>query len=725
LETPLIEAVGPCVGNLARHVWALKVPDNWTDSQISGLAELFPSKDKYQGKPSHGGLPILLVSASRTELDAALLAEPRVEFVEEDAPLEATKTQVEVDPGEVSSEMPWGLDRLDSKFGLDGQYAVNDPNAGRGAHVYVLDTGIKSTHGEFGGRAVPTLDSTSFMNLKVCNSTDSDCASDSNGHGTSAAATIAGRNVGVAPGAWVHSAKMLNDQGVGTHSSMLMAIDWILANGERPLAIFSSLDSSGALDSKLLQQAVEKANSSNIPFIIGAGDEGKDACKGFPARIPAAFAVASTNKVDQRSLTSNVGNCTSIFAPGEAIRTADFLGDDSYALVSGTSLAAAHVAGAAALAISLGGNRSTKEVYSQITENAHTGILGRLSSGSPNKLLSLDFHLNSRTLVIGKSTFTDSDPRQAKGRKKCIETTTPMTCASNAGNPGFRVGNDESRANFVVTSERDGELICAQRSDTIDDDFLPGRNQGTGDGSGDSGKWDVNLAIKCPLRDLTTPPDKWLFRRLGGNDTLCSGQHAGDRKAINFALFNDIKNFKRCEELCVATSGCNGYGFSGNQCEVWLAKISSFVTVPRDSSSNQTFTCMKLAARGLSGSGFLRSARDPSKCLSMLEHPRGNDSVNVVMGSCDKEFAWSGIGSINADSEAGRICLRANRSATNITLQAAKCKDGFSGEEIFGFQGTGTISTTDNLCINGRAPENSTVLLEPCDRAKPNFQFFY
>lgn len=725
MDTPVIEATGPCVGNLARHVWALKVPDNWTDSQISDLAELFPSKDKYQGSPSHGGLPILLVSASQTELDKALLAEPRVEFVEADAPLTATKTKVEVDPGDADSDMPWGLDRLDSKFGLDGQYAVSDVNAGRGAHVYVLDTGIKSTHGEFGGRAIPTIDSTSFMNLKVCNATDSDCASDFNGHGTNAAATIAGRNVGVAPGAWVHSAKMLNDEGVGTHSSMLMALDWILAYGERPAAIFSSLDSSMELDSKLLRNAVAQANSSNIPVVIGAGDSGKDACKGLPARIPAAFAVASTNKGDQRSLTSNIGKCTSIFAPGESIRTADFLGDDSYALVSGTSLAAAHVAGAAALAISSGGNKTTREVFSQLTENAHSGILGRLSTGDPNKLLSLDFHLNSRTLVIGKSTFTDSDPRQAKGRKKCIEVSTPLTCASNAGNPGFRVGNDDSRVNFVITSERNGELICAQRSDTVDDDFLPGRSQRVGDGSADSGKWDVNLAIKCPMRDLPAPPDKWLFQRLGGNDTLCSGQHPGDRKAINYALFSDISNFKRCEELCVTTRGCNGYGFSGNQCEVWLAQISSFVTVPRDYAGNQTSTCMKLAARGLSGSGFLRSARDPSKCLSMLERQRGNKAVDVFMGSCDKEFAWSGIGSIHANTDRGRICLQANRSAANTTLQARKCSEKTSGDEVFGFQGTGTISTTDNLCINGSTPDDSPVLLESCDGAKPNLQFFY
>lgn len=651
---------------------------------------------------------------------------PGVEFVEEDAPLHATPTQYEEDPGDKGTELPWGLDRIDSKLGMDGLYALGGPNAGRGVHIYVLDTGIKTTHAEFGGRAVPTLDSTS-LTVKVCGPNDANCAVDLQGHGTHAAATIGGHSVGVASGSWLHAVKILNDRGHGSYSSLLSAIDFILANGEKPAVIFGALQApSGLMDSRILKMALNKTNTSNIPLIFAGGDLNKDACESMPANMPVAFTVVASNIGDQRAKTSNHGKCADLFAPGVNIRTAGIESDSTYALVSGTSLAAAHVAGAAAMLLSQGANR-TSEVYKYLTESAEKGIMGELTVGSPNRLLSLDFaDLYTKTVVIGRSTFTDGDPRKDKGRKKCIETKPAVTCAANAGDPGMRVGDDEFRAQFQITSERDGELICAQRRDTVDDDFLPGKDQKVGNGNGDSGKWNVNLAIRCPVRAFTAPPDKWLFQRVVPNaDALCAGEHTTDRKSIYFASYENISTYKRCEELCVSTKGCTGYSYTQRQCEVWLAKINSYLSLGTSASDNggKDAICMKLAARGVAGSGTLRVNQDPSMCIEA-------NGTEVGIGDCaenkeGQQFVWTGVGHIKTTIHGHTTCLEASNTSDRSHLQAANCSSE-SGDQIFGFQGSGVIRTPEGRCLYASSANGgASLMLATCDDANPSMQFFY
>ncbi|AZM60233.1 MULTISPECIES: S8 family peptidase [unclassified Streptomyces] len=305
------------------------------------------------------------VEASEAEAKR-LAADPAVATVVQNRTFHVTGTQ----PNPPS----WGLDRTDQRgLPLDNSYTYPD-SGGEGVTAYVIDTGVRITHNDFGGRASYGYDAVDNDNT----------AQDGHGHGTHVAGTVAGGSFGVAKKARVVGVRVLNNSGSGTTAQVVAGIDWVARNAVKPAVANMSLG--GGADSTL-DAAVRGAIASGVTFVVAAGNESTNASTKSPARVAEAITVGATTSGDARASYSNYGSVLDLFAPGSAITSAWRTSDTATNTISGTSMASPHVAGAAALHLAVHPSATPAEVSAALTSSATTGVVGNPGSGSPNRLL--------------------------------------------------------------------------------------------------------------------------------------------------------------------------------------------------------------------------------------------------------------------------------------------------------------------------------------------------
>ncbi len=268
----------------------------------------------------------------------------------------------------------WGLDRIDQRnLPRDSSYTYPD-SAGQGVTAYIIDTGVRITHTDFGGRASYGYDAIDNDNT----------AQDGHGHGTHVAGTVAGNSYGVAKKAKIVAVRVLDNSGQGTTDQVVAGIDWVAQHHSGPSVANMSLG--GGADSAL-DTAVRNAIASGVTFAVAAGNDGANASNYSPARVSEAITVGATTSSDSRAGYSNYGSILDLFAPGSSI-TSDWNSSDSATnTISGTSMATPHVTGAAALYLADHPTATPADVASALTSTATAGVVTSPGTGSPNRLL--------------------------------------------------------------------------------------------------------------------------------------------------------------------------------------------------------------------------------------------------------------------------------------------------------------------------------------------------
>ncbi|MFC4066397.1 S8 family peptidase [Actinoplanes subglobosus] len=303
--------------------------------------------------------------ATLTETQAKrLAANSKVAYVEQNQIIRLADTQ---------TNATWGIDRIDqASLPLSTTYTY--PNTASGVHAYIIDTGILTTHSQFGGRAVSGYD---FV--------DSDSnATDCNGHGTHVAGTVGGTTYGVAKAVQLVGVRVLDCEGSGTTAGVISGINWVTSNAIKPAVANMSL---GGSASSTLDTAVSNSIAAGITYAVAAGNDNANASSYSPARVASAITVGATTSTDARASYSNYGSTLDIFAPGSSITSAWYTSTSATSTISGTSMATPHVAGAAALILQANPSYTPAQVASALTGAAVSGKVTSAGTGSPNLLL--------------------------------------------------------------------------------------------------------------------------------------------------------------------------------------------------------------------------------------------------------------------------------------------------------------------------------------------------
>ncbi|WP_329218503.1 S8 family peptidase [Streptomyces microflavus] len=352
-------------------------PGTVSDSYIVTLKDSAARSDSAQGKALAKKYGASIERTYRSALNGYAVeataaeakkfaADPAVASVSQNRTFTVSATQ--------NNPPSWGLDRIDQRsLPLDQRYTYPD-KAGEGVTAYVIDTGVRISHGDFGGRAFNGYDAIDNDNV----------AQDGHGHGTHVAGTVGGTAYGVAKKAKIVGVRVLNNQGSGTTAQVVAGIDWVTANAVKPAVANMSLG--GGADS-VLDAAVQRSIASGITYAVAAGNESTNANTKSPARVAEAITVGSTTNTDARSSFSNFGAVVDIFAPGSSITSTWNTSDSATNTISGTSMASPHVAGAAAIYLADNPGSTPAQVSAGLVAASTPNVVGNPGTGSPNRLL--------------------------------------------------------------------------------------------------------------------------------------------------------------------------------------------------------------------------------------------------------------------------------------------------------------------------------------------------
>lgn len=326
------------------------------DATSEKLLRKLNAKSKYTYKDALKGFAGEL---TRGQLEA-LRGEPEVAYIEEDQVVHATATQ---------SSPPYGLDRIDQRARpLSGTYTYTATAST--VRAYIIDTGIQTSHTQFGGRASAVYD--------AFGGNGQDC----NGHGTHVAGTVGASTYGVAKAVMLRGVRVLDCNGSGSNSGVIAGINWVANNRIAPAVANLSL---GGGFSQATNDAINNLANRGVFVAVAAGNENQNACNVSPASAANATTVAASTSTDAKASYSNYGSCVELYAPGSGVTSTWLNGGTN--TISGTSMASPHVAGVGAMYKSRYGDASYSTIRSWIINNSTTNVITGNITGTPNRLL--------------------------------------------------------------------------------------------------------------------------------------------------------------------------------------------------------------------------------------------------------------------------------------------------------------------------------------------------